>query len=121
MMSDLPIVFQEGDNATWIEKRGNPGRVWRPGADHQATMDFAIAARLLNSKTGQFLVIVGGIGLIGTEAGGGFVSTPGDLDAALQTAPEGWERKNLELVLETDVINGSSSDPGPLRARGSWP
>ena len=76
-------------------------------------------ARLLNSKTGQFLVIVGGIGLIGTEAGGRFVSTPGDLDAALQKAPRGWQGKNLEMVIETDVIDSTASRPR-VEAFATW-
>jgi hypothetical protein len=112
MMSDLPIVFREQGGSGWIQEQGNSGRIWRPEGHNQTSKDLAIVARLLNSKTGQFLVIVGGLGMVGTEAAGRFVSRQGDLDAALRTAPAGWERKNLELVLETDVINGSSLSPG---------
>ncbi len=112
MISDLPIVFRERDGLQWIEDRGHPGRVWRAGVDgRRGSKDFAIVARLLNSKTGQFMVIVGGIGMVGTEAAGRFISRQGDIDAALRTVPAGWQRKNLELVLENDVIDGSPAPP----------
>jgi hypothetical protein len=112
MISDLPIVFREKDGLQWIEERASPGRVWRAGVDgRRGSKDFAVVARLLNSKTGQFLVIVAGIGMVGTEAAGRFISRTGDIDAALRTAPAGWQRKNLEVVLETDVIDGSPASP----------
>lgn len=120
MVSDLPIVFREKDGLQWIEELGNPGRVWRTGVDsRQGSKDFAIVARLLNSKTGQFLVIVGGIGMVGTEAAGRFISRQGDIDAELRSAPAGWQRKNLEMVLETDVIDGSPAPPRVVAVR-AW-
>jgi hypothetical protein len=107
--AELPFVFREQDGA--IAERSGQGRVWRMEADkHHGRKDFAIVARLLNSKTGQFLVVVGGIGMVGTQAAGTFISQPGDLDAALQKAPPGWQGKDLEMVIETDVI-----DAGALR------
>ena len=68
-------------------------------------------ARLVNSKTGQFLLIVSGVGMVGTKAAGGFLSHPENLEQALRAAPAGWEHKNLEVVLETDVVDGSPSPP----------
>ena len=112
MMSDGPFVFREQDNVQWIEETGSQGRVWRQEAEgREARKDFAIVARLVNSKTGQFLVFVGGVGMVGTQAAGRFVSRQADLDAALRTAPAGWQGKNLEVVLETDVIDGTASPP----------
>jgi hypothetical protein len=81
------------------------------GDKNHGRKDFAIVARILNSKTGQFLVVVGGIGMVGTQAAGTFISEPGDFDAALQKAPPGWQGKNLEMVIETDVIDAGASRP----------
>lgn len=120
MASELPIVFRENGADQWIEEKGNPGRSWHPGTSgRQGSKDFAVVARLLNSKTGQFLVIVGGIGMVGTQAAGRFVSNQGDLEAALRTFPTGWQGKNLEVVLESDVIDGSASPPRVLAVR-AW-
>jgi len=68
---------------------------------------------VLNSKTGHFLIIISGIGMVGTKAAGQAISREEELEAALLSAPAGWERKNLEVVLETDVVDGS---PSPSRA-----
>ena len=109
MSSELPIVFRQQDFT--IGEQGKQGRVWRTEAHNRGNKDFAIVARLLNSKTGQFLVILAGIGEVGTQATGEFVSREGYLEAALRAAPPGWQRKNLEMVLEVDVIDGSASPP----------
>jgi hypothetical protein len=116
--AELPFVFREQDE-TIVEKNGQ-GRVWRmEGTKSRGRKDFAIVARVLNAKTGQFLVVVGGIGMVGTQAAGAFISQPGDLDAALQKAPQGWQGKNLEMVIETDVIDSTASRPH-VEAFATW-
>jgi hypothetical protein len=118
IISDFPIVFREDGDEQWIEDRMKPNLAWRPGVDgRRARKDFAIVARIQNSKTGQFLVILGGVGMVGTEAAGRFVSRQGDLDAALRIAPTDWQSKNLEMVLESDVIDGSASTPQVVAVR----
>jgi hypothetical protein len=118
IISDSPIVFREEGNVQWIEERAKPNQAWRPGVDgRRGSKDFAIVARLQNSKTGQFLVIVGGVGMVGTEAAGRFVTRQSDLDTALRAAPAGWQAKNLEMVLESDVIDGSASTPQVVALR----
>jgi hypothetical protein len=108
--AELPFVFREQDGA--IAERGGTGRIWRMAAEkNRGPKDYAIVARVLNSKTGQFLVIVGGIGMVGTQAAGSFISQPGDLDKALQKLPPDWKNKNLEMVIETDVIDAAASRP----------
>ena len=72
--------------------------------------DYAIVTRLLNSTTGQFVVIVAGIMSYGTQAAGEFVSSPEYLQEALQAASPGWEGKNVQIVLQTQVTDGL---PGP--------
>jgi len=112
IISDFPIVFREEGDEQWIEDRMKPNLAWHPGVEgRKASKDFAIVARVQNSKTGQFLVVLGGVGMVGTQAAGRFVSRQADLDAALRTAPAGWQSKNLEMVLESDVIDGSASTP----------
>jgi len=112
VMSDLPIGFRESGEVLWLEDRTKPDQVWKASSDgRRGSKDFALVARLLNSKTGQFLVIVSGIGMVGTKAAGRFISHEEDLETALRAAPVGWERKNIEVVLETDIVDGSPSPP----------
>lgn len=120
IISDFPIVFREDRAEQWIEERAKPNQAWHPGVDgRRGSKDFAIVTRQLNSKTGQFLVILGGVGMVGTEAAGRLVSHQADLDAALRTAPAGWQAKNLEMVLEADVIDGSATTPRVVAMR-TW-
>jgi hypothetical protein len=108
--ADLPFVFVEEKGG--IVEEGGQKRVWtQVGFTDHGTKDFAVVGRLLNSKTGQFLVIVAGIGMVGTQAAGKFVSDEGEMQAALRSAPPGWQQKNMELVLESDVIDGSAAPP----------
>jgi len=112
VMSDLPIGFRESGELLWIEDRTKPGQVWKASLEGRlGTKDFAVLARVLNSKTGQFLIIISGIGMVGTKATGRTISHEEELKTALRSAPAGWERKNLEVVLETDVVDGSPSPP----------
>ena len=112
VMSDLPIGFRESGELLWIEDRTEPGQVWKASLEGRlGAKDFAVVARVLNSKTGQFLITISGIGMVGTQAAGSTISREQDLKTALRSAPAGWERKNLEVVLETDVVDGSASPP----------
>ncbi len=112
VMSDLPIGFHENEGILWIEDRTKPGQVWKASEEgRRGSKDFALVARVLNAKTGQFLLIVSGVGMVGTKAAGRFITNEGDLDAAFRSVPAGWDRKNVEVVLETDIVDGSPSPP----------
>ena len=117
LANELPFGFRDQDEA--IIERSGQGRVWRMEGDKRGTKDFAVVARVLNSKTGQFLVIVAGTGMVGTAAGGKFISDPKEFEAALRTMPNGWQSKNLEIVLQSDVIDGSAS-PSRVVAVKTW-
>ena len=67
-------------------------------------------------KTEQTVVIVAGIGSWGTLAAGEFVTMPEHLKKIEGVAPKHWEQKNLQVVLATDVIRGSSGPPIVLAA-----
>ena len=118
VMSDLPIAFKESGEVLWIEDRTKSGQAWRASTDGRLGIrDFALVARILNSKTGQFLVIVSGVGMVGTKAAGGFISNEQAMEAALRGTPDGWEKKNLEVVLETDIVEGSPSPSRPVAVK----
>jgi hypothetical protein len=114
MASELPFFLQERDST--IQERGGQGRIWSTGEGTREITDFYIVARLLNSKTGQFIVILAGIGMAGTQAAGVFVSRESALDAGFKAAPTGWQGKNLEMVVESEVIDGAAGRSRVLAA-----
>lgn len=88
-----------------IQDRFDKRRNWKP--DQDFTEDYAIISRILNSKTGEILITAAGIGHAGTRAAGEFLTSPKDIDSLMLAAPRGWEKRNLQIVLHTSVINGS--------------
>jgi hypothetical protein len=77
----------------------------------QLLEDFALVARLRDPSTGQHLLVVAGIGVHGTSAGGEFVARPKYLADLAATLPRGWERQNVELVLATTITDNVAGPP----------
>ncbi len=113
MTSSLHFAFADEGDQSIVREEGPSGRHWFAKSDSNGKTleDYAVVTRLLNSKTGQFVVIVAGIKSYGTQAAGEFVSNPEALRAALQTAPPDWEKKNMQIVLQTPVTDGLPSPP----------
>jgi hypothetical protein len=82
----------------------------------QFNRDYAIVSRVRDPKTEQPAVIVAGIGSWGTQAAAEFVTNPEHLKKLAAVAPRHWEQKNLQVVVATDVIHGSSGPPTVLAA-----
>jgi hypothetical protein len=54
---------------------------------------------------------ISGITGFGTEAASDLVTDPELLADALRDAPDGWQDKNLQVVLHVKVISGVPSSP----------
>jgi hypothetical protein len=112
MTSNLHFAFVEEDGEPMIREQGPAGRAWHAkfGPHGEVMEDFGIVTRLLNSKTGQFVVSTAGTLANGTQAAGEFVSSSQYLEEALRTAASDWAKKNLQFVIQTTVTD---SVPGP--------
>jgi hypothetical protein len=100
----------------YVGDRRNPSaRNWTGNPDlpySQLTEDYAIVSRFLDERTERMVLVVAGMGKDGTIAAGEFVTTPRYLEMLRRQAPSGWEKKNLQVVLATEIVNGN---PGPPR------
>jgi hypothetical protein len=74
--------------------------------------DYAIVARLVDPNTDQNVVVAADISCGGIIAAGEFLVDERHMEEILTQVPRDWERKNLEIVLETQVIQNR---PGPPR------
>jgi hypothetical protein len=83
------------------------------------TSDYAIVARYHDTTTNGTVLVIAGLGPYGTEAASEFATSPRYLEQLLKNAPAGWENKNLEMVLRTDVIAGEAGPPY-LVAATTW-
>jgi hypothetical protein len=73
--------------------------------------DYAIVARFTDSDTDKSAVVVAGIGRCATLAAGEFLTNTGDLAQLELEARAAGDKKNLELVLSTQVIDGQPGSP----------
>ena len=121
----LRFAFQSnrGCTRTWIRDKRAPSRqAWiHDRSDPSAPIieDHAIVARVLQSVTGQPIVIAGGHTSYGTAAAGEFVTNTSHLDSVDAGNFAGWASSNLEIVIATTVVRGVSGPPR-LSASHSW-
>jgi hypothetical protein len=113
----LRYTFQRnpGSKEGVIGDRQNPSKpLWHHNPYQpysQIFQDWAIVSRFVDSRTEQMVVVVAGMGKDGTAAAGEFVTDPRYLQMLADRAPKGWERRNLQVVLNTEVINGNVGPP----------
>ena len=81
--------------------------------------DYALVLRMADPKTEQTVVVAAGITVFGTYAAGDFLTNRNEMRKLAAIAPPGWEKKNMELVLSTDVIRGRSG-PATIVAAQFW-
>jgi hypothetical protein len=72
---------------------------------------YGIIARFTDPETGQPTVLVEGLGARGTMASAEFLTTSAYLKEFIDKAPRGWQDRNIEIVLETQMVNGDNGPP----------
>jgi hypothetical protein len=113
MTAHLPFFFANEGEFGKIQERKVPGRTWRPQLQSRThwTTDFAVVARLFDSNTGQLLIVAAGVGGRGTSSAGEFLSRDDYLAEGLRGAPTNWNKKNMEIVLQTNITDGLAGPP----------
>lgn len=116
LTGDLPFTFDRG---LTISDHTNLKRKWSPvySQDGGIAVDYAIVTRIPHSKTGKALITVAGITQSGTRAAAEFITSPELIQALVNSAPKDWESKNLELVLQTKVVNDIPTNPTLVASR----
>jgi hypothetical protein len=115
LMPRLRYTVERVSDKVTIRDRNDPSRQdW--SVDYaipymNVTRDYALILRMLDPKTEQMVVVAAGITVFGTHAAGDFLTNRNEMKKLSAIAPPGWEKKNMELVLSTDVIRGRSGPP----------
>jgi DNA-binding winged helix-turn-helix (wHTH) protein len=73
--------------------------------------DYAIVARFTDSNTGKLAVIIAGVGRGGTIAAGELVTNPAYLTQLSNAAHAAGNKKNMEIVVSTQIIDGEPGSP----------
>jgi len=74
-------------------------------------LDYAILARFTDATTGMLEVVVAGIGRGGTRVAGEFLTDSADLAQLMRLAHAAGNKKNMEVVLSTEIIGGEPGTP----------
>ena len=127
LMEGMRFGYRQEGTVYWIADRQDPGRApWKIDLSRQdaegrplVNEDYALISRFLNPRTGRIVVIVAGLYGFGTEAAGRFLTDARQMESMAGQVPPQWEKKNLQIVVGTEVIDRSSG-PARVLAVHSW-
>lgn len=119
----LRFGFESRDGvALLVDRKSKQATSWATAWDlpyQKLSRDYAIVARIHDNTTGQPVIIAAGISEEGTEAAGEVLYNPVYLDSLVSKLPPDWQQRNVEAVIETQVIQGHSGPPNVL-ATETW-
>jgi hypothetical protein len=115
LTNSLRYHFANDSNMThlWIAdgNAAGPSRWVVDRGEQMATnnyRDYAILARFTDKNTGKVAMVVAGIGRGGTRVAGEFLTDNANLALLMRAA---GDKKNLEVVLSTEIIDGEPGSP----------
>ena len=104
-IQELRIVDSENPaNTSWTRSHGVRGK-------EAYYADYAILARFSSPDTGQYVVVVAGLGHGGTIAAGELAVSQRDIGILMKQAPHGWSGQGVEAVLKTSVVGDQAGPP----------
>lgn len=115
-VAGLRFTFDRGDSDSGpprIRDAFNPQRSWsllRTYPEPQAK-DYAIVTRTFDPVTHETFLSLAGLHSFGNQIAGEFVSQESSWNDVAAHAPAGWENKNLQVVLETNLVGTTTSSP----------
>lgn len=107
------FVDSPDDAIGTIQDSQNPAQRWQVDFTvpySKMPVDYAIVARYFDPLIEQPVIIVAGVGQTGTVTASEFVTSERAIEDMNKLAPKGWNHGNVEVVLQTSVIDGH---PGP--------
>ena len=120
LISESNFAFDETLGSPNIHETGGAKRVWKQEtSDGHVTRDYGLITRQLSGKAGPFLVQVAGISHFGTAAASEILVQPQELERVLRSESINLQRKNLQIVVSTDVTDERAGPPH-IVAVSSW-
>jgi hypothetical protein len=117
------LVRDPKSNILGVEDRKNPSQQdWYlnmavPAS--QRTEEYGIIARFLDPNSGQWTVLVAGLGKNAISAAVELLLDPKDIEQLRKQAPADWTSKNIEAVISTLIGNGYHG-PAKVQAVEVW-
>jgi hypothetical protein len=102
-----------------VENRA-PRRSWfasRLGHGKRADEDFAIVGRIIDSKSGEIILLAAGLTTFGTQSAAECLVDNGCIATITAQAPRDWASRNIEAVIRTKVLGNTPGPPQVLAAQ----
>jgi hypothetical protein len=94
-----------------VDRQDPERRDWAAPMVSGLTEDYALIARAVEPETGQMMLVIAGLSEKGSAAALEFVTNPKYLNRFASQAPAGWERRNIELVVKSDLVSDDWGEP----------
>lgn len=96
-----------------ISDSQDPKNHWRvqEAPFNTLSVDFALITRVFDRVSNTVFVSLAGLNQYGTEAAAEFVTDPRYLSDLARHAPPGWQSKNLQVVIETSIVEARPTPP----------
>jgi hypothetical protein len=108
----LRFHFCPKDAGRYFLDRQDPKAIWQSHSNtEERVLDFALVAKFHDPLTENQVFVVAGLNKGGTDAASEFVTTERYLDLLEKLLPHGWEKRNVEVVLETHSLGNKNSAP----------
>lgn len=116
--NDFPFRIRTTASDDYIEERGT-ARTWRMTNHPGGMTDYGLITRQPVGITGEYLLKVAGLGDGGSEAAAEVITNPVLLEQVVRTLPPNWEKKNLQILVTTEMI-GRKASPPKIIAVHTW-
>lgn len=115
-VSGLRFTFDRGASDTGaprIRDAQNPQRSWELFHTYPAPQDkdYAIITRTFDPETREPFVSLAGLHSFGNQIAGEFVSQESSWNEVARRAPSGWQKMNLQILLEADIVGTTPGSP----------
>jgi hypothetical protein len=116
-LSEMRFRFDRGstDGEFWlgISDTQNAKNHWRVRESPfgASAVDYALVTRMFDPGSKTVFVSLAGLNQFGTEAAAEFITNPRYWKDLVQHAPAGWASKNLQVVIETAVVESRPTLP----------
>ncbi len=115
-VSGLRFTFDRGASdrePPRIRDGFNPQRSWTLAHTYPESQDkdYAIITRTFDPVTREPFVSLAGLHSFGNQVAGEFISQDASWNEVARRAPTGWEKMNLQIVLEANVIGTTPGSP----------
>jgi hypothetical protein len=108
----LRFHFCPRDAGRYFLDRQNQKAIWQSHSNsEERILDFALVAKFRDPLTENQVFVVAGLNKGGTDAASEFVTTERYLEQLERLLPKGWEKRNVEVVLETHSLGNKNSAP----------